>query len=152
MHANNSCMEPGPSEAAIRHREQWETHCHWKARVAAIEAACSAQVPGLFKGAINQLGQPIEAGTQDRILSYLNAPSLDAWLEIRALLIGPLTTLWQAWFQVDPSAPMSGRSGPCPAPETLIRAIRAAIEAERDHALANLHANPDPGPRLRLVK
>lgn len=150
MSATDHYIEP--HLAALLHQQQRDDHASWAGVERHLEAACAPGIPDLFKGAVGTMFRPIEAGVQDRILSYLNAPSLEAWLELRSVLITPTTTLWQAWIKVDPLAPRVGKDGPHPAPDELIKAIRSAVDELREWVRARLRENPDPGPRLRLVK
>lgn len=152
MNAIDNCTVLDPEEAALLHREKRDTHAYWKARLAVIEAAGAASIPALFKGAVCAGGSPIEAGVQDMILGYMNSPSLESWLELRSLMICASTTLWQAWIMVDPFAPRRGTSGPHPSAKALIRAIRTAVDSDRESVRAKLLENPEPGPCLRLVK
>lgn len=141
-----------PHEAAQLHREREETHAFWKERLEAIHAAQDPSIPDLFKGAINGLGKPIEAGVQDKILDYLNAPSLAAWIDLRSFCVGADVTLWEAWGTIDPAAPRTGTGGPYPSPEVLREAIRNAVEAQLARVQRKLLEHPAPGPRLRLVR
>lgn len=150
---NNSCATGYPSLGKARDpQEMRATHAYWKRRKQAILDAYSKDIPGLFKGALNGELKPIEAGPQDAILSYMNRPSLEAWLELRSILISPSMTLWRAWAGMDPAAPLSGSSGPYPSREALAMAIRKAVDADLAHAQAMLQANPEPKRLLRLVK
>lgn len=152
MSANEHSAAEQPHAAAARYQDQWESHAYWKARSAALRAACRPGIPGLFKGMVGVRWSPIEAGIQDQILSYLNDPNLESWLAMRSSMITPVTTLWQAWQMVDPSAPSRGVSGPCPPPQTLVRGMRSAVDAEREYVSRMLLENPHPGPRMWLVK
>lgn len=150
MSATNHYIEP--HLAALLHEQQRSDHASWKGVEHDLEAAWAPGIPDLFKGAVGTMFQPIEAGVQDRILSYLNTPSLEAWLELRSVLITPVRTLREAWIKVDSLAPRAGEDGPHPAPDVLIKAIRSTVDEHREWVRARLRENPDPGPRLRLVK
>src|SRR5690606_38549457 len=105
------------------------SHAYWCEEAAASQRAWE-QETGLFKGCYTMLGRPLCEESKRAILAYLNAPSLEQWLEIRGFVIAGTTTLWQAWCQHDADAPRSGSVGH-PAPDTLREAIRAAVAARR---------------------
>ena len=90
-----------------------------------------SQTHGLFKGCHNLLG-PLGKDAQKDILSYINEPTPEKWEAIYTKMITPLHTLWQAWAAIDSQAPISVPSdGPwpnTPSGDTLIRAIRHAVE------------------------
>lgn len=107
-------------ESAEAGREYWAS-----GRMAAETAWNSGK--GILKGAHTMLGGPVSDEHQQKILSYLNAPTLADWLEIRGLCVAGPITLWQAWCSFDPDAPRSGSIGH-PDPDMLRRVIRSAIE------------------------
>ncbi len=62
-----------------------------------------------------------------RIASYITAPSLAAWIDVRNVVIPETSrTLWQAWAAIDGTAPMSGAASTYPDAFTVRRAIKAA--------------------------
>ena len=62
-----------------------------------------------------------------RIASYITAPSLAAWTDVRNVVIPETSrTLWQAWAAVDGTASMSGAASTYPDAFTVRRAIKAA--------------------------
>jgi hypothetical protein len=81
---------------------------------------------GLFKGCHTALGPCLSEATKSEILSYLNAPTQQAWLNLRNNTITINTTLWSAWIDFAPTAPRSGSKGYPPA-EVLRMTIRSAI-------------------------
>jgi hypothetical protein len=70
---------------------------------------------------------PATQTANDRIATYLAAPSLDAWKALRTMLIpGTGRTLWQAWVSVDGSATTSAAAPQFPCEFALRRAVKAA--------------------------
>lgn len=85
---------------------------------------------GIFKGCYTMLGAILSDESKNTILSYLNDPDQEKWLDIRGLYIVGHRSLWVAWCDSDPRAPRSGNVGFPPA-DTLREAIRAAAEDGR---------------------
>lgn len=106
--------------------EAEQSHLYWQAE----NAACSqsfADEDGLFKGCYTMMGTQLTDESKLRILSYINKPSQQAWLDVRSIMIAGVYTLWQAWCEADPSAPRSGDKG-FPSPSVVIDCIRAIVE------------------------
>ncbi|MCC5611042.1 hypothetical protein LC612_30905 [Nostoc sp. CHAB 5834] len=81
---------------------------------------------GIFKGCYSLTGL-LQPATKERILSYLNRPNQELWLEIRGLRVAGIHTLWQAWTKSNPAAPRSGNCG-FPTADELRNAIRHITE------------------------
>lgn len=114
-------------QAGLR-REEAAAGRRWRQEQRRAHQRAVAEGDGLFKGLHNMFG-PLPKERRDAILSYLNAPSEAGWDEISRTCVKGLTTLWQAWTEIDPAAPRSkGMDGAWPSlpdPETLRAAIRA---------------------------
>lgn len=85
---------------------------------------------GMFKGCYTLQGEPLSPGKIREVLAYLDAPSHEAWLEIRSLRIAGPMSLWQAWCAFDPAAPTWRQAG-YPRSATLQEAIRAGVRLRR---------------------
>lgn len=107
-------------------RDAASTKDYWSAMHAAQELA-NANEFGIFKGCHNMLGGALDDETKKKILSYINGPSQDAWLDVRGIYVVTNATLWNAWCQYDESAPRSGRVG-YPDSDVIVQAIRAAVD------------------------
>ncbi len=125
----------------------------WSGCQSALEAA--KQLPGFFKGCHSKLGA-LDEKTQMAILSFINNPNQEGWLEIRNTLITVNTTLWAAWCRTDPNAPRAGTIG-FPSASTLRKVIARAIsewEIEVSERLAAAIAEsdkPQVSARLEVV-
>lgn len=64
--------------------------------------------PKLLSDKETMFGSKIPDEYRNKILSYLNAPSLSGWEDIRGVLITRSRTIWQMMTRVDPSTPSSG--------------------------------------------
>lgn len=125
--------------------EARQSHAHWEAELAGAEAAEAEH--GLFKGCRSMLG-PLSPEAKTAILDYLNAPSLEKWLQVRGLVVTGFDTLWRAWIAFDASAPRSD-DGRYPEPEVLRQALRAAVES-RERKIRERLAKTHP-TRLTVV-
>jgi hypothetical protein len=67
-----------------------------------------SQANTLFADKEGMFGKRLGKEQRDAILSYLNAPSLSGWEEIRGYLITPLFTLWQALSEQSSNTPSLG--------------------------------------------
>jgi hypothetical protein len=128
-------------------RQAKDSNAYWKAQKAALDTADAVNA-GLFKGCHTMMGAPLSKEARERVLAYLNRPSQESWLEVRSLCITGSATLWQAWGLYDVTAPRSGNVG-YPERETLISAIRHAVE-EREKEIAQRLAATTPSG-LRIV-
>lgn len=115
--------------AELDEQEKAASKAYWQGEQLMLEQAKAAE-HGLFKGCHSMMGSLSDEVKRD-ILSYLNAHSEAAWLQIRSCMIVSGTTLWQAWCAFDEAAPRSGRSGH-PDPETLRQAIRHAVSQHEE--------------------
>jgi len=106
-----------------RNRELLDRIAFWTECKSRLETART--LPGLFKGCHSTIGV-LAAESQQQILSYLNRPSQEGWLNIRNMLITSQQTLWAAWTRLDRSAPRMGPNGH-PGADALKRSIRTAI-------------------------
>ena len=63
----------------------------------------------------------------ERIAAYLVAPSIEAWRDLRTMIIpGTGRTLWQAWVSVDGGVTTSAAAPQFPCAFALRRAVKAA--------------------------
>ena len=122
------------------------SHAYWSEEADASQRAWNHEA-GLFKGCYTMMGTPVSEASKRAILAYLNAPSLESWLNIRGLMIAGGTTLWQAWCQHDVAAPRAGSHGH-PTPDVLRAAIREAARARREEVEARLKATHPTGLRV----
>lgn len=127
-------------------RQAKVSNAYWKAQKAALEVADSTN-SGLFKGCHTMMGEPLGKESRERVLAYLNKPGQESWLEVRSLCITGSATLWQAWGLYDAAAPRSGNVG-YPERETLISAIRHAVEAREKEVSQRLAATTPSGLRI----
>jgi len=134
----HSCRrEMSPEEIEGNRREEVRLSLgYWRSRHEAMETALEAN-HGLLKGFHNMFG-PLDKDARERILDYVNAPDAGKWLGddevagLRDMCIVDGVTAWQAWCAVDPDAPRSGSDPLFPDPETFKRAVRTAVEQERE--------------------
>jgi len=67
----------------------------------------------------NGFGSSLSPEMRNRVLAFLESPSMDTWEEAYSIIIdarpgaGLGITLWQSWIAVDPNAPLM-RSGDWP--------------------------------------
>ncbi|MBK1666555.1 hypothetical protein CKO28_00675 [Rhodovibrio sodomensis] len=130
---DTSLLDDPTFQAELRESEAQMRADHeaWKQQ---MQAAAQDQ-PELFRGLYNLAG-PLGEEQRKRILTYLNQPTEANWEQICNLIVsgGALSTVWQAWRAVDPSAPVSKPAdSPWPSipdPETLKTALRAAADQE----------------------
>jgi len=134
-------------EASLEHLQAVQSVEYWHEEAEAAKRA-EQQGSGLFKGCYTMMGHALEQDVQQRILTYLNAPTLRGWLELRSIVIAGHITLWQAWVAADVLAPRSGDKG-FPTPKILRLAIRQCIRDRRRHIKKKID---EVGPRgLRSV-
>lgn len=114
-----------------------QEHNNYVKRYQRVVSYAEKHTHGLFKGCHNMFG-PLPKDAQQKILSYINNPTKQLWDEIHCMIIssGSISTIWQAWLDVDEYAP---RSKPVcdewhyiPDPETLKKAIRHAVQNAKD--------------------
>lgn len=101
------------------------SHHYWKDERAAMDRALASE-QGVFKGCFTMMG-PVSDKHKKAVLSYLNKPSQEAWLDIRGYIVTGKGTLWQAWIENDARAPRSGNSG-FPSKDALTDAVRASVQ------------------------
>ena len=116
-------------EASFEHLKAVQSVEYWHDEADAARKA-EQQGSGLFKGCYTMMGQALEQDVQQRILTYLNAPTQQGWLDTRSIVIAGHITLWQAWVAADVLAPRSGDRG-FPVPKVLRLAIRQCIRDRR---------------------
>lgn len=121
--------EPAATPAAIlpfRPREDRETAIM---AVPALEQEREARILGQL---LNASAEPIDNEVRMEIRRFLAEPSAENWDGISSYLVGSFTTAWQAWREVDPSAPASKpldrASERWPDRETLLRAFEHVIQ------------------------
>lgn len=134
----------------VAREESAMSYAYW-AEEAAVSEEAWAREEGLFKGCYTMLGRPLSDESKQAILAYLNDPTLERWLEIRGLIIAGVTTLWQAWCQLDPDAPRSG-SERQPSPETLRTAIRTAVLKRREEIEERRREGTRPGSKSSMER
>lgn len=126
----------------------------WTGCREALNAAMT--LPGFFKGCHSKLG-PLGNDAQKLILSFVNNPNQEGWLEIRNMLITVNTTLWAAWCRIDPNAPRAGSVG-FPGASTLRKAIVRAISewevevTDRLQSAISETSKPPTSARLEVVR
>ena len=84
----------------------------------------------LFADKKDPFGDELGAEYKNAILSYLNAPSIQSWEQIRSIYIVDFTTVWQAVIAQDRSTPIGGeeiREDNLPSPEIVIQALSSAV-------------------------
>ena len=57
-------------------------------------------------------GEEICRDAKNRIIAYFHDPNIDSWNNINTIIIndkGKICTVWQAWIDVDSTAPLTGR-------------------------------------------
>jgi hypothetical protein len=112
-----------------------------------LETAMSTCEEGMFKGCTDLCGAPLDNDCKKAILAYLNEPLPGTWLQIRRMVVTGTGTLWQAWCAYDRNAPSYGAVG-FPPPDTLITALRKAIERRAQEIDEELAVSSPTGLRL----
>lgn len=114
-----------PEQVKLDRRSAIDSYHFWKDERAAMDRALATE-QGIFKGCFTMMGRPVSDDHKKAILSYLNKPSQETWLDIRGYIVTGKGTLWQAWCEHDANAPRAGNSG-FPTKDELTEAIRAAV-------------------------
>jgi len=126
-----------PAFKAEQRRIQEEQSAAYRAEKQAMHEQAVRDEHGLFKGLHTMMGA-LSDDTKKDILSYLNDPTEDRWGGIYSRLIKGHKTLWQAWLDVDGSAPRSkpsdGKWPRIPDPDTIRAALRQASGVELEAA------------------
>lgn len=138
---------PQPSDAAKLQREREQSLQFWRGEQAFLLRATQREA-GLFRGSYAMSGKPLRPEHKRAILSFLNQPSQEAWLDIRGLSFCGPVTLWQAWGAFDPQAPRSGSEG-FPTAHVLRQALQFVVQ-ERERAICEKLAELE-APPLRSV-
>lgn len=79
-----------------------------------MEAARALKIDDIIANCRNLFG-PLDGECRARLRAVLRNPTEETWEDAYSLIISvnPLSTLWQAWTAIDPTAP---RSKPCDGP------------------------------------
>lgn len=95
-------------------------------------------LPGLFKGCYSLLG-PLSREAQREVLAYFNKPTLEAWKDVRRIIVVGPDTLWDAWCRLDATAPTQ-ESDRYPNGDTLKVALREAVAHRKTEIAEKLEA------------
>ena len=89
-----------------------------------------AETPTLFSDKRGMLGSPIPEDYRKKILAYINRPTLEAWEDIRGIVITRESTIWQTLVAHDPMTPRLGsgfNASNIPSAETLVTVFSKAV-------------------------
>ncbi|MBN3760887.1 hypothetical protein [Burkholderia sp. Ac-20365] len=126
-------------------RSAVQSHEYWLAQSAAAARSWATQ-EDLFKGCYDGLDRPLSDDSKKRILSYLNNPGQDVWLEVRSIIVTGHKNLWAVWCQNDLLAPRSGDKG-YPSADALRAAIRSSAASRRAEIEEKLKTTSPSGLR-----
>jgi hypothetical protein len=104
-------------------------------------ANSGAKNSGIFNGTSNMFG-PLSKDIKDRVLSFINNPSVETWSECYSIIIAGHNTMWQIWCNYDCEAPRGlseeGVWPSIPDPKKMIGWIEEMAKDSRIEAIEKL--------------